>query len=338
MRIGIFGKPDDAHCRSVAQALSRAGATPVVVSGSDLHDGQDFAFENGSFFYRGECLDDVGAWQVRRLLSPLPPAFTLDDEVFLYDDWLRDYMHRRERFGYLLSWMHALAARGVPLVNPPEQGVGTQLKTFQLACAQQLGLPTPRTLVTNNPDRARAFADAVGSVVYKPSMGGDLCRPLDAEARGRLELIKTHPVIFQERGEGMSVRVTMVGGEVVSCVAVASDSLDYRADPEYRTGGQAYVELELPADLTERLVRLNTMLGLSFAGVDLIAAEDGRYVFLEANSSPSYLDIEDKTGAPISDRLAALLLRSANRRAVGPARRSASGFVRYASPFDPPAA
>ena len=337
MRIGIFGSADDAHCQALGAALERRGAAPVLVAGSDLHEGEDFAFDGATFHYRGQSFDDVGAWQVRRILSPLPPAFTLADEVFLYDDWLRDYMHRRERYGYLLSWLHTLAARGVPLVNPPEQGIGVQLKTYQLAMAKELALTVPQTLVTNNPDRVRAFRDAVGAVVFKPSMGGDLCRPLDEASMKQLHLLESHPVIFQEQVKGTSVRVTLVGGKVVSSVEIRTAALDYRQDPNYVNGGQSYVAAPLPEAVSQQTLELCQRLGLSLAGVDFIRSADGTLTFLEANSSPSYLDIEEKTRAPISDALAQHLLAVANRRALGEPRprRERKSFIRYASPFDP---
>jgi glutathione synthase/RimK-type ligase-like ATP-grasp enzyme len=221
------------------------------------------------------------------------------------------------------------------MVNPPEHGVGVQLKTYQLAAARRHGLEVPRTLVTNQPERVRAFAEAVDAVVYKPSMGGDLCRPLDAEALSRLHLVKSHPVIFQERLQGMSVRATLVGSEVVSCVAISTDALDYRNDPGYVAGAQQYVEVEPPTELCERLRGFTAALGLTLAGVDFIATDDGRYVYLEANSSPSYLDIEEKTGAPISERIATCLLKAANRQVTAAARRAQPAFIHYASPFDP---
>jgi hypothetical protein len=139
--------------------LARHGAQTVTVCGSDLHAGVDFAFDGSSFFYRGECLDDV-ATRIQRRGAPVP---------------LRG----------LVARVHA-AARAVRL-----------------------------------------------------------------------------PVVLG-----------------------------------YVAGAQQYVELEPPPELCERLRGFTAALGLTLAGVDFIATDDGRYVCLEANSSPSYLDIEEKTGWP----------------------------------------
>ena len=74
--------------------------------------------------------------------------------------------------------------------------------------------------------------------------------------------------------------------------------------------------------------------GLVFSGIDFILQADGRWVFLEANSSPIYMDIEQKTKSPITDALADFLLLLANdpsvyQHVLSQAERTKS-FVKYA--------
>lgn len=335
MKLGIFGSERDTQCQAVARAMRVRGAAVTFVDGASLHAGVSVSFDGKSFCYRGEPLDEVRGWYVRRLLSPLPPSFTLADRHYLWADWFSDYMQRRERYGYLLSWMLALVSREVPLVNGPEQGVGVQMKLLQLELARQVGLEIPATLITNDRDQVLAFASG-REVVYKPSQGGGLCRPFDARARGRLAQLSGHPVCFQERIQGDCLRATFVASELVACVRIPTASLDYRDDRSYVVGQTVYEHAPLDDSLAARLALLLTRLGLRFAGIDLIRAADGRMVFLEANSSPNYLDIERKTGAPISDRIAELILRLANEpgwHREGPARASPPSFVEYALPF-----
>ena len=71
------------------------------------------------------------------------------------------------------------------------------------------------------------------------------------------------------------------------------------------------------------------------AALELNSLHDDEPAVLEANSSPSYLDIEEKTGAPISERIATCLLKAANRQVTAAARRAQPAFIHYASPFDP---
>jgi len=248
-------------------------------------------------------------------------------------------MHHRECYGYQLSWLLTQSFNNIPVVNPPEHGSVVQLKLFQLAAARELGLPIPRTIITNNSDRVREFHAQVGDVVFKPSMGGGICRHLDDDALSNLDTLKASPVTFQERVQGEAIRIVIIGGDVVSCVRIPSDHLDYRADPNYTEGNQIYHPLELDVDIADKCWQLMQACGLLFSGIDLILTPDGSFVFLEANSSPIYLDIEQKTEVAITDALANYLVKIANdperyRQVVSRARRSRS-FVSYALPFHP---
>ncbi len=334
MKIGIFGSHNDPQSQLLISALKRRSAEVALVESTSIHTGTEFSYRNGSFFYNGERLDDVAGWFLRYVISPLPPRFKAGEDFVLYQDWFYEYMHRQERYTFQIAMLLAWGARGIPVVNPPENGGVMQIKTFQLDIARLSGLDIPRTLVTNNKEKVAQFKQEVGEVVFKPSMGGALCTPLDEEAEKELDLLRQSPVIFQERVKGTPVRVTMVGDQVVSCARIPSSRLDYRDNPGYNEGKQVYLPEFLPETIRLKCLEMMKNCGLLFSGIDFILQEDGRWVFLEANSSPIYLDIERKTGVSITDAIADHLLLLANdperyRQAVQQAARTRS-FVKYA--------
>jgi hypothetical protein len=59
-----------------------------------------------------------------------------------------------------------------------------------------------------------------------------------------------------------------------------------------------------PARIEYLLITLTRELGLSFAAIDLVLNQEGKYFFLEVNPSGQWLWVEDKTGLPISDAVA----------------------------------
>lgn len=334
MKIGIFGSAQDAQCQAMSRLLRQRGAKVVLVESPAISDGQDFSYTGDGFVYQGQPLEDVQGWYLRYVLSPLPPFFRADDQYVLFSDWYHEYIHRQERYAFQLAMLLSWSARGVPVMNPPEHGGVLQIKTFQLEMARQAGLDIPATLVTNQADRVREFLAETKEVVYKPSMGGAACRPLDDTALQNLEALSASPVIFQQRIPGVDVRVTMVGEKVVSCVRIPSSTLDYRENPAYKSGQQLYIQEHLPEAVRQKCVQMMRASGLLFSGIDFILQEDGRWVFLEANSSPVYMDIEHKTKAPITAALADTLLLLANdpqryRQALAEAARTKS-FVKYA--------
>ncbi len=333
MEIGIFGSREDSQCKLLDKALTRRGVKVVLVESSAINHGEDFSYADGHFYYQGKILDEVKAWFLRYVMSPLPPIFRADEEYVLFEDWFNEYMHRQERYSFELAMVLSWGARGIPVVNPPENGGVLQIKTFQLDMARKSGLNIPRTLVTNHKQRVLDFKAEVGDIVYKPSMGGGLCRPFGDVAMKELDLLTASPVIFQEQVKGVAVRVTIVGEEVVSCVRIPSTYLDYRENPAYQRGDQIYPAEFLPEEVRINSIALMRECGLLFSGIDFVLQDDGRWVFLEANSSPIYQDIEYKTHVSITDALADYLLLLANdpgryKEAVKQAVRTKS-FVKY---------
>lgn len=334
--IGIFGNARDAHCEAIAREVGAQGHRVVNVDAGAFSRGVPQALDDDGLWYGGLDLLKVDAWCLRYVLLPIPRSYQREDEHRLFKEWWVDFMHEREAFGYQLSLLLTLERMGIPIVNPAEHGSVIQLKPLQLHHARDCGLRTPRTLITNDPKAVLRFAEGVRDVVYKPSLGGGLCRPFTHEDRLRLPMLAASPVTFQERVRGDMLRLTFVGGKLVSSVSVESGELDYRADPAYQCGDTGYSVAPIPEEIQARCRKLLDLCGLSFSGVDLIRTAEGEYVFLEANSSPAFLDIENKIGHPVTASLVSYLVTRARARTKQPAAARASeqrSFISYALPL-----
>jgi hypothetical protein len=206
-------------------------------------------------------------------------------------------------------------------------------KPLQLKAAAALGLPLPKTLVSNDRDAVLAFARSCpGGVIAKMVVPQFFRR----DAQGELEGVYTNavapedladldglhlcPMIFQERvPKALELRVTVVGRRVF---AAAVDSqiaggarVDWRRDQEPLLGG--WRPHQLPRVVEEKLLALLDHFGLNFGAIDLILTPEGRYVFLEVNplGAFSWLEFGLWEGSfPISGAVADLLLGRAPRR------------------------
>lgn len=319
-RIGLIGQAGEPHCLAVAAALESLGAEAVLIDASTFDADRRFEFEGTRILYNGEDMASFGAFYLRSILSPVPNVYVEDDTFKLYDDWHQSYMLAREKHGFLLCWLVGLVEAGKPVINPPQFGTVSLLKPIQLQRLERLGFPVPRTLVTNDPDRARDFVQGVGRAIAKPVLGGAFAEEMTPEAMSRLELIRQSPVIFQERVEGPDIRVTAAGGHVLSAVEVESDRLDFRATQAYERGEERLTPVDLPHWVHEMCRQAMEASGLAFTAIDLKRRGADDYVILELNFSPAFLWIERKTGHPISEGLARYLLhcaRVASRRGLG---------------------
>lgn len=304
--VAVVAKTSDPQAAAVASVLEALDARVAWLPLHMLDEGAPFTIVDGKGTFAGMDLQRVQAAYVKSIPSAWPPI-THDGQgrAVVVDRWMTPWMWAREREAAAMSLLMDWHVRGVPLLNPPSPQGFAQNKPYQLQVARRLGLRIPRTCITNEPARARAFCRAVGRAIAKPTTGGALTRAVNQKTD--FSAIATAPVILQERVDGDDVRLMMLEGHVLSCAAIRlpeGHTLDFRASDAYQQGGARYERVDLPARVVDQAAAWATACGLAFAGVDLKRTPSGRLVFLECNSSPVYLDQELKTGEPISACLA----------------------------------
>jgi hypothetical protein len=303
----------DEHARAVLGVLRRDGDAvrlldlsrfprrlSVTLARGDGDDGDVLAPARGAPLRLGE----VSAVWWRR---PLP--FVLHDEVEGEDRRIFAWREGREAFAGM--WQ-SLPSR-VRWVNQPMRDEAATHKPWQLALAARVGLRVPRTLVTTDPRRARAFVSALrpGRAVSKALQATPAdwkpTRLVGPAQLRRLDVVRFAPVIFQEYVEpGADVRVTVVGRRLFATaihVGDDADAVDFR--PAF--DGARVEPTRLPPALAAALHRLVAALGLAYASIDLRRDRHGRWFFLEVNPSGQWLFLERRTGQPITAALARLL-------------------------------
>ncbi len=194
-------------------------------------------------------------------------------------------------------------------VNDPGREREAGRKVWQLQLARACGLSVPRTCVTNQPARARAFLAEVapGRVVFKaldarPETWRET-RLVGPEERRLLPLVRQAPVLFQEHVPGVDLRVTCVGDRLFAAEIDARGAEDFRLVFE-----QAEVRAaRLPRHVGRGLRALLLRLGLRYAAVDLRRTPGGEHLFLEVNPSGQFLFVEERTRQPIAEALCDLL-------------------------------
>ena len=114
------------------------------------------------------------------------------------------------------------------VVNRLAGGMSNNSKPYQSLLLARAGFKVPPTLVTSDPDAARAFIAAHGEVIYKSASGiRSIVRRLEHGQLARLELLLNGPAQFQAFIPGHNVRVHTVG-ETLFATRVVSEAVDYR--------------------------------------------------------------------------------------------------------------
>lgn len=141
-------------------------------------------------------------------------------------------------------------------------------------------------------------------IVVKESFGSFGQQVYLAEDRDELLSITRHigikPMLFQEfikTSKGRDIRINVVGCEPVAAMERVSDK-DFRANITIGGRMKAY---KPSADQVEMAIKVCRCLGLDFAGVDILFAENDEPVLCEVNSSAHFKSVYDCTGVNVAD-------------------------------------
>lgn len=265
--------------------------------------------ERGVSYLRVDADDLVGA-----------AAFTLDEDamdprllVGVRDRWLRDlrvvwFRHFNSaaiaapgddplvRLYAQVEWRLAvrtlLGVESARWMNHPD-AMHKLDRVAQLRLARRVGLATPPTVVSNDPERIRAFvaSRSAGKAVVK-ALGPHLVEPTPGTLRGIFPFVVTAqdleaakaaalaPAMYQEYvPHTTEVRITVIGRRVIPVEIVKTDPKDIWVRPE----NVLVREHSLPDHIREKLLEYMRVSRLESGAIDLLLDDDHRYVFLEVN-------------------------------------------------------
>lgn len=174
-------------------------------------------------------------------------------------------------------------------INHPVKTYCAENKLYQLQCAQNVGLLTPRTFVGNtlpqditpankyivkSLDTALFYDESQEYFTYSSVVVGNEL----AESN-----IKDAPIILQEFLEDKrDIRVTVIGNKLFP-VGITKNGENIYGD--WRKNAKEFLQYKpelLPDDISNGIMKLMNELGLLFGGVDL-AFSNGKYYFIEVN-------------------------------------------------------
>ncbi|WFB06423.1 ATP-grasp ribosomal peptide maturase [Streptomyces sp. LX-29] len=278
--------------------------------------------------YRDLDLGDVHAVYYRRPSAHrLAAALSADDAAWAHSE-------ARAGLGGLL------AALDCTWVNHPHRNAYAALAPVALATAARCGLTVPRTLITNDPDEARAFVgDLPGKMAAYKSLGPGgptayagspyalwttQVRVDDIDDSVRL----TAHQFQQWIPKAYEVRLTAVDDRMFAAeIHAGTDAaaVDFRTDYDSLT----YRLRTVPEHIADGMYRLLGELGLRYAASDfLVSQDDGGWYLVDVNPNGQFGFIPELR-TPIARALADLLEGTAHdhhrigRAATPPHGRSA---------------
>lgn len=228
-----------------------------------------------------------------------------------------------------------LAAAPCFVLDPPELVRKNGHKPYQLRLAHSLGLPTPRTLITNDVQAARDFIQSCPQGVVAKMLSGFpiyddqgeeqvvFTTALSSQHVEKLDGLQYCSMVFQERvAKQTELRVTAIGGQLFA--AAVDSQATQGAEVDWRERGvtllRSWQPYALPAEVEATLHAYMAAIGMQYSAIDLIVEPSGRHVFLEANPAGECFWLQyNSPHFPLAKALADVLLDApgARRRAGG---------------------
>jgi RimK family alpha-L-glutamate ligase len=295
-KIGILSSQRGYHTLALEEALWDRGCKPIFFNVTRL---AGWIGGSPAVQVRGEALEDCSALLVRTI-----PTGSLEQIVFRMDA-----LHRLERLGICV----------VNSATAIERTVDKYYTSFLLADA---GILTPRSLVTEDFESALDACRSMGDVVIKPLFGSEgkgIVRISDEETAYRVlrawELnryifyIQEYVPHFQE-----DVRAFVIGGKVAA--AMRRRAAGWKTN--YSKGAEI-APVSLSREMEELALRTVRVIGLDYAGVDLMRSEDGVTCVVEINSIPGWRGLRKITEEDVPGRIVDHVLEKLDARAQGTA-------------------
>jgi hypothetical protein len=298
----ILGEPADVHGQYVSWALGRAGYRTRFINSSHENCPTCTTLYLDKETDGFSSIEWNGAEAVWCRRPPVSAPFGLSDDA---DEAFR--MVEECRFTrWVIDLQRADAA--TRWINPLDAALRAENKLIQLKRARSCGMEVPRTLVTTDPRRFRAFLRAEGTVVAKPLSGytwnyesGETLTAFASliDARIGAELsdsdIERCVTFYQQRIEKVADIRMVIMGEDMFAYKITQNGLqhfDFRIG-FYQENHLHYEPIALPRNLGKQVTEFMTSLDINFASADFALTPDGEFVFLDLNPNGQWLFIEE---------------------------------------------
>jgi len=200
---------------------------------------------------------------------------------------------------HFVQWLEIATCR---IFNRPWDMLSNFSKPYQAQMIAAAGFKIPPTCITSDVNILNNFRKKHPGLIFKSiSSARSIVKELDELNIHELEKIRYLPTQFQEKLQGVNIRVHVVGDVLFATMAI-SKVVDYRYAG--RDGEDLdLVPFQLPAEIEKRCFEVAKSLHLLLCGIDLFLTDDGDYYCFEVNPSPGYSFYQQNTGQDISSAI-----------------------------------
>jgi len=306
----LLGRRQDPHITGIARELQALGERCIILDRFSKSDSFYVKFDDHGTVSNIECEGrEMTGGEVKSVWNSDALRITAHEQVieeakgFVRGEWAEGIMSLWNSIDAL--WVNHPAAIS---------SVGNRLK--QLDLAKKIGLPTPKTLITNEPEQlGRFFEECDGKIIAKtlnsssglPDGKMIFTTKITRKDLENSDLLRHSPCLFQEYvPKKTEFRATVIGDKIHAVEIHSQNSPktkhDWRQYDDFRK--TPYVPADLPAEVSGKLRQVMKGAKLEFGGCDLIRTPDDEYVFLEVNPNGRWWWIQELTGVNMAKDVA----------------------------------
>jgi len=200
-------------------------------------------------------------------------------------------------------------------VSHPDATRRAENKLVQLRAAREAGFRIPKTLVSQDPVRIRAFANELGGSVVLKSLTNTNYAALTAtivnsEALACDRALRLSPAIYQEVIPGTRHLRVHCFGEEFHAALITCEQLDWR----YNLASATIETFALPSQIKAAILKVMDTLQLRMGVFDLKITPDEEIVWFEVNPQGQFLFIEGLSDMKLTEAMTDFLVREAQER------------------------
>ena len=311
----LLGHKDDPHIVGISQELEKLGENCFVLDQFSKSDSFHVKFDSKTTcVIESEGRKIIGN-QIKSVWNSDALRITTDENIieeskrFVRGEWTE---------GILSLWNSIDAL----WVNHPAVIRSTSNRLKQLDLAKKVGLLTPKTLITNDPDQLSKFFEECNGELIAKTLNSSSGLPdgkmifttkITQKDLDNSDSLRYSPCVFQEYvPKKTEFRITMIGNKIHSTEIHSQNSAktkhDWRQYDDFQK--TPYVYVDLPTDISCKLQQLMKDMKLEFGACDLIRTPNDDYVFLEINPNGRWWWIQELTGINLARDIALHLARS----------------------------
>ena len=218
-----------------------------------------------------------------------------------------------QKIFFRLDLLNAIEEYGIKLINSRESLEIASDKFLTSIFLEKHNIPTPRTIVCENPnDALDSFEELGGDIVLKPLYGSKGVGITRINDKGFAEnvfytLSQLNEIFYLQEfieHSNRDIRILVLGNKAVAGM--------YRVSDNWKTNiyaGARSEPLELSEELTNLAIKAAKITKTEIAGVDIVESEKGLQV-LEVNSIPGFTALQKVTEINLAEEIVSYFLKN----------------------------